>query len=112
MSLNLNQNLFKCKSTGAEQYLWTPEVFEKLKNQSKESTIAVVKFFLPYASWTWYITELLFTTEDDIILFGLCDGLCKELGSISLKEIHAIPVKFDLGVERDIFFDDTNVAEL
>ena len=112
MPLDLNQNLFKCTTVGAKQFLWTPEVYKKLKAQPKDATKVVVKFFMPYANWTWYITEMLYVTDDDIILFGLCDGLCKELGSVSLKEIHSLPVKFFLGAERDVNFGDVEVKTL
>ena len=108
--LDLNKNHFKCTTVNAKQYLWTKEVFDALKN-NKDTGIAKVKFFLPYSSWNWYISEIEHITDDDIILSGLTCGTFKEYGSISLKELHSIPVKFYLGVERDILFSETPLKD-
>ena len=66
--------------------------------------IPVVKFFCPWGSETWLITEL--DPYDHNIAFGLCDlGMgCPELGSIYLPEMIAARGPFGLTVERDLHF--------
>jgi hypothetical protein len=41
-----------------------------------------LKLFVPWGSWTWYVTEGE-QKEDDFIMFGLVDGHDKELVSLA-----------------------------
>ena len=63
----------------------------------------VVKLFTPDAQCTWLVPEF----DTDGLLFGLCDlGLgCPELGYVSLIELHTVPGKLGLPIERDLHFD-------
>jgi len=63
----------------------------------------VVKFFLPWKSMTWLISEI---DEDGDTMFGLCDlGFgSPELGYVSLKEISSVRGPWGLTLERDIYF--------
>lgn len=70
--------------------------------------LAVVKFFDPCGSWTWYAVE--FDGEDQF--FGLVDGWEKELGYFSLAELKSIKGKLGIGIERDRYFDPTPLREL
>jgi len=70
--------------------------------------VAVVKFFDPTGSWTWYATE--FDGVDTF--FGLVDGHEKELGYFSLGELQALKGRFGLGVERDMHFKPTALKDL
>ena len=122
--MDITKKQFKCRTVGAKQYLWTPalhELFEKhgaLNKYDCGNTKVLVSYFCPYANWTWYITEVSYTTEDDIMMFGLCCGLDNELGSVSLKQLHGIkgptglPAKYQMGIERDIHFSTQELAEL
>ena len=70
---------------------------------------AVVKFFTPDGSYTWFASE--FDGEDTF--FGLVDGgQCKELGYFSLKELTAARGNMGLPVERDRWFSSTPLSEL
>ncbi len=70
---------------------------------------AVVKFFTPDGSFTWYASE--FDGKDTF--FGLVDsGYCKELGYFSLAEITNLRGNMGLPVERDRHFSATPLAEL
>jgi len=73
---------------------------------------ALVKFFTPYSSWTWYASE--FDGED--LFFGLVDGLERELGYFSLKELESLTVSFGAvevpGVERDRNWEPKTLREL
>lgn len=68
----------------------------------------VVKFFTPWANWTWYATE--FDGED--LFFGLVDGFEKELGYFSLSELESLSGPFGMKVERDLHFDKKKLSEL
>lgn len=63
----------------------------------------VVKWFTPWGSATWLISEIDPETPD--IAFGLCDlGVgFPELGSVSIAELKAVR-RIGLGVERDLHF--------
>lgn len=63
----------------------------------------VVKFFNPCGGATWLLSSL---DEDGDTAFGLCDlGMGEpELGSVSLRELQSIRVKFNLKIERDYWF--------
>jgi len=73
-----------------------------------EAKIAVVKFFTPDSSWTWYASE--FDGKDTF--FGLVDGFEKELGCFSLSELASVRGKLGLPVERDRYFRPTPLDEL
>jgi hypothetical protein len=68
----------------------------------------VVKFFTPWANWTWYATE--FDGED--LFFGLVDGFEKELGYFSLSELESLTGPMGLKIERDLHFDNRTLADV
>jgi len=70
--------------------------------------VAVVKFFNPVGSWTWYATE--FDGVDTF--FGLVDGYEKELGYFSLSELESLELPFGFRIERDLHFTPTPISEL
>lgn len=67
-----------------------------------------VKFFTPWANWTWYAFE--FDGEDEF--FGLVVGLETELGYFSLSELQAIRGPFGFKVERDMHWRPISKADL
>lgn len=70
--------------------------------------IAYVKFFTPDAGWTFYGTE--FDGED--LFFGLVDGLEKELGYFSLKELRKARGPLGLPIERDLYWEPKTLEEI
>ena len=74
------------------------------QGRAEPDYIPVVKLFTPDANATWLLTEL--DPEDPDIAFGLCDlGLgFPELGSVRISELHAVRGRFNLPVERDLYF--------
>jgi hypothetical protein len=70
--------------------------------------LAIVKFFTPDSSWTWYASE--FDGED--VFFGLAVGVEAELGYFRLSELQSVRGKLGLLVERDQFFTPTPLREL
>ena len=64
----------------------------------------VVKWFTPFGSATWLITEI--DPENRLLAFGLADlGLgFPETGFVSVSEIQGLKGPGGLGVERDLHF--------
>ncbi len=69
---------------------------------------AVVKFFTPDSSWTWYASEF----DGTDTFYGYVVGLEPELGYFSLAELQSIRGKLGLPVERDLWFDPTPLRDL
>lgn len=63
-----------------------------------EEALAVVKFFTPWANWTWYASEY---NPEEGLFFGKVRGVETELGYFSLAELQAVRGPFGLRVERD-----------
>ena len=74
-----------------------------------DDALALVKFFTPDSSWTWYATEY---DPVERVFFGLVDGLEKELGYFRLDELESIKGPLGLSIERDIYFEPTRIKEL
>ena len=71
----------------------------------------VVKLFNPVGSQTWLLTEIEPGTN---YAFGLCDmGMgSPELGYVSIDELAALKLPFNMGIERDIHFEaDLTISE-
>ena len=82
----------------------------KLRGQEDKGSEAVawVKFFTPWAGWTWWATE--FDGEDTF--FGLVEGFETELGYFSLKELEEIRGMWGLKIERDLYFKPKTLKEI
>lgn len=84
-----------------------PKLYETEDVPVEEKT-AVVKFFTPDGSWTWYAVE--FDGKD--LFFGLVDGFEKEWGYFSLKEMQSVRGKLGLPIERDLYFEPTKIKDI
>lgn len=71
-------------------------------------TVALVKFFTPDSSWTWYAAEF----DGDDTFFGVVDGHEPELGYFSLRELLSARGHLGLPVERDLYFTPVKLDEL
>ena len=69
---------------------------------------ALVKFFTPDSSWSWYCSE--FDGED--ICFGLVIGFVAEYGYFSLSELESVRGPLGLPIERDEHFKSKSLKEL
>jgi len=67
-----------------------------------------VKFFTPWANWTWYATE--FDGEDTF--FGMVHGHENELGYFSLSELESIQGPAGLKIERDRHYSGKSLADV
>ncbi len=74
-----------------------------------DAAIAYLKLFLPWSSWTWYVTEMDPETKE---CFGLVDGFERELGYFNLNELETIQGPGGLKVERDRAFEPTPLSNL
>ena len=70
--------------------------------------LAIVKFFTPDSSWTWYASEF----DGDDLFFGLAVGVEPELGYFRLSELQSVRGRLGLPVERDRFYTPTPLREL
>ena len=92
--------------------LYTSAQFDQLLANGRKSRecdgdfdpAPVVKWFTPFASATWLITEI--DPENHLLAFGLADlGLgFPEIGFVSVSEIQGLKGPGGLGVERDLHF--------
>ncbi len=79
------------------------------ENKPAGEHLAVVKFFNPVGSGTWYATEF----DGDDIFFGLVTGLAEdELGYFSLTELASYRGRFGIGIERDLHFKPITLKEI
>lgn len=74
--------------------------------------IAVVKFFNPVGSGTWYAVEGERQGDGDIRFFGLVALHEIEWGYFHLSELESVRLPFGLGIERDLYFDPTPMREI
>jgi len=73
-----------------------------------ENAIAVVKFFTPWARWTWYASEY---DPDQRLFFGIVVGQERELGYFSLDELETIEGPGGLHIERDLYWTPRPLRE-
>lgn len=105
--------------------LVTKDILTKLKKQDpydpsgpgrelKDTEAKVwLKIFTPDANWTWYAIS---ASEDpdtgDIQFFGLVNGQEKEFGYFWLSDLKRVRGRFNLPVERDLYWNAITLAEL
>lgn len=77
-------------------------------NEKATDPLAVIKWFTPDASWSWFLTE--YDGEDTC--FGLVVGHATELGYFSLSEIRDVRGPLGLRIERDLWFKPTPITDL
>jgi hypothetical protein len=68
-----------------------------------------VKFFIPDASWSWYVLEY---DRDERLCFGYVEGFEGELGYFSLAELESVRGGLGLRIERDIAFACMRLSEI
>jgi hypothetical protein len=94
-------------------HLLTKAIRQKLpplydNEEQGTDALAIVKFFTPDSSWTWYASEF----DGDDLFFGLAVGIEPELGYFRLSELQSIRGTLGLPVERDRFFEPAPLREL
>lgn len=96
--------------------LLTKELLKRFKQvgsqEDVKDPIVIAKFFNPTGIGTWFATEY---DPDDKFFFGyvsLFGDENDEWGEFSLDELQSFKGKFGLGIERDIYFDETPSSEI
>ena len=80
---------------------------------SNDEALALVKFFTPDSSWTWYVVSASRHPETgDVQFYGLVNGLALEWGYFWLFELEKIRGPLGLLVERDIYWTPITVTAL
>jgi len=69
------------------------------------------KFFDPCGSWTWYVLEGDEREDGDWLFYGLVDGFEKEWGYFLLSDLEKVKGPLGLGIERDVYFENEEVAK-
>ena len=89
--------------------LMTQEIIKNIPalyaTDGQEEKQVAVKFFTPWAGWTWYAVEGEQMENGDWEFFGLVDGNEKEWGYFTLSQLQEIQGPVGLKVERDRHFD-------
>ena len=96
--------------------LLTKEIRKKLpalysQEHLGSKAVAVVKFFTPSSSWTWWATEGS-EQDGDFIFFGLVEGHERELGYFSLSELEKVRGPLGLKIERDLYWQPKTLEEI
>ena len=93
-------------------YVFIPEdMADKIpalySTEDSEDPVAVLKYFTPDSSFTWYLTEY---DPEQRLAFGLVVGHERELGYFSFTELEVLRGPRGLPVERDLHFEPTPVS--
>ena len=75
---------------------------------SQSQPMAMLKYFTPDSSWTWYVVEY---DPEQRLCFGLVIGHEREFGYFSLIELEEIRGPSGLPIERDLYFEPKPVSE-
>lgn len=72
-----------------------------------EDPILHVKFFTPDGGWSWYVAEGEALPDGDYLFYGYVIGVEPEWGNFTLSELQSVRGKFNLPVERELWFEPT-----
>ena len=98
-----------------EHWLPTPlekELIEEFHRPENQKTgVALIKYFTPDGSATWYLSE--YYPEDDVF-YGYCDlgNGFPELGYVGRKELRETRGKMGLHIERDYYYTPKTFNEI
>ncbi len=77
------------------------------RQEDKSDPVIIAKFFNPTGAGTWYATEY---NPSDKTFYGyvsIFGDWNDEWGYFSLTELESLKGPFGLGIERDIYFQET-----
>jgi hypothetical protein len=90
--------------------------FDYSKDSERTNPIAIIKYFDPTGSWSWYVTSGEKQEDGDWLLEGAVDGFEFEYGSFYLSELEhckdGVTGFQALPIERDLYFKPTPISEL
>lgn len=89
------------------------ERFAQVGSQENvKDPIVIAKYFDPTGQGTWFATEY---NPEDKVFFGyvsLFGDWNDEWGSFSLEELENVKGPLGIGIERDLFFEETLSSEI
>jgi len=98
---------------------WLPNQLKQLmieeykRPDNQKTRLAIVKYFNPGGSGTWWFSELEERGDEHIAdFFGLAELFEKEYGYSNLRELREVKTRFGLWIERDYHFKPTPLQEL
>ncbi len=68
------------------------------------------EIFNPFGQGTWYLINQ--DPEDPDYLWAIVDLMEVEVGSVSKRELEETKVRFNLSLERDLYFEPMNAQKL
>lgn len=80
--------------------------------QDIDDPIVIAKFFNPTGAGYWFATEYDSKTKIFYGYVSLFGDECDEWGDFSLEELETTVTKFGLGIERDLYFEETKSSEI
>ena len=87
--------------------------FEKVGSQENiKDPVVIAKFFNPTGAGTWYATEY---NPEEKIFFGyvsIFGDWNDEWGNFSLQELEEYVGRFDIGIERDRYFEEKRISKV
>ena len=87
--------------------------FAKVGSQENvKDPIIVAKFFNPVGAGTWYATEYDPTTKTFFGYVSIFGDWNDEWGYFSLDELESFQGPFDIGLERDLFWDERRFSKV
>ena len=101
--------------------LMTKEIESKIKplryyENSGEDALAILKYFDPSGSWTWYAAEGQKQEDGDWLFWGAVHGFEFEYGYFTLCELEHAKDGFtglqSIPIERDLYFKPVLLSEL
>lgn len=77
-------------------------------NKKPEEIRVIAKYFTPWTSWTWYMTEYDPATKQAFgFVHNYADPYGAELGYFSISELESLKGPFGLKIERDLHYSGT-----
>ena len=89
------------------------ERFAKVGSQeSKKDPVIIAKFFNPQGAGTWYATEYDPVNKTFFGYVSIFGDWNDEWGYFSLSELESYVGPWGLGIERDLFWQETNASSV
>ena len=81
--------------------------------ESVKDPLAVIKYFTPDSSWTWYIIEGGQEEGDWVFFSKVVNHICLEgeLGYVILSQLQEIRGALGLAVERDLYWTPRPISQ-
>lgn len=85
------------------------DLFANTWTQDGNDPTVIVKFFTPWANWTWYATEY---NPKDRIFYWYVVWTESEWGEFSLDELESLEWPLWFKIERDIHFSPKKFSKI